>query len=47
MGLITGVTLTVIVVYVYCVSAWRLIQVKKQFDKEPKVEVIRHCYEIG
>lgn len=40
MGLITGVSLTVLVVYVYCVSAWRLVQVKKEFDKESKVGIL-------
>ena len=37
MGLVTGGLLTLYIVYVYAVSAWRLFQVRKQFEQEQKV----------
>lgn len=40
MGLITGTTLTVFVVYVYISFACRMLDVRKAFEKEEKVTLL-------
>lgn len=39
MGLLTGIGLTMYVVYVYCSFASRMVDIKKEFEKEEKVDV--------
>ena len=38
MGIVTGGLLTIYVLYVYIISAWKLLQVYKHFQAESKVE---------
>ena len=38
MGLLTGTLLTVVVIYVYCACAYRLLQVRKEYEKEDRDE---------